>query len=33
LALTGEERGPELASLLPLIGRIRVAHRLQVAAS
>lgn len=33
LALTGEERGPELASLLPLMGRTRAGHRLQVAAS
>jgi glutamyl-tRNA synthetase len=33
LALTGEERGPELASLLPVIGLIRAGHRLQVAAS
>ncbi len=28
LALTGEEHGPELATLLPLIGRARAAHRL-----
>ena len=27
LALTGEERGPELAALLPLIGRARTAER------
>ena len=33
LALTGEERGPELAALLPLIGRNRAAERLQLAAS
>ena len=33
LALTGEEQGPELASLLPLMGRARAGHRLQVAAS
>lgn len=33
LALTGEEHGPDLKSLLPLIGRARVASRLQVAAS
>lgn len=33
LALTGEERGPELASLLPLMGRTRAGYRLQVAAS
>jgi glutamyl-tRNA synthetase len=32
LALTGEEHGPDLKSLLPLIGRARVASRLQVAA-
>jgi glutamyl-tRNA synthetase len=32
LALTGEERGPELGDLLPLIGRARTANRLQVAA-
>ena len=33
LALTGEEQGPDLADLLPLIGRTRAAHRLQVAAA
>jgi len=33
LALTGEERGPELAALLPLMGRARAAHRIRVAAS
>jgi glutamyl-tRNA synthetase len=32
LALTGEERGPELAALLPLMGRTRVAGRLRAAA-
>jgi glutamyl-tRNA synthetase len=32
LALTGEEHGPELAALLPLIGRERVARRLAMAA-
>ncbi|WP_158747301.1 glutamate--tRNA ligase [Acidisphaera sp. L21] len=31
LALTGEERGPEMRGLLPLIGRPRAAERLQVA--
>jgi glutamyl-tRNA synthetase len=30
LALTGEEHGPELATLLPLIGRDRVATRLRL---
>ena len=30
LALTGEEHGPELAALLPLMGRARVASRLSV---
>jgi glutamyl-tRNA synthetase len=30
LALTGEENGPELAKLLPLIGRSRVASRLRL---
>ena len=30
LALTGEEHGPEMAKLLPLIGRERVARRLAV---
>lgn len=33
LALTGEEHGPELAALLPLIGRDRVATRLRLSAS
>jgi len=33
LALTGEEHGPEMKALLPLIGRTRAALRLQVAAS
>jgi glutamyl-tRNA synthetase len=33
LALTGEERGPEMRGLLPLIGRARVAERLLVAQS
>ncbi len=33
LALTGEDQGPNLAALLPLIGRPRTAHRLAVAAS
>jgi glutamyl-tRNA synthetase len=33
LALTGEDRGPDLKALLPLIGRARAAQRLQVAAS
>jgi glutamyl-tRNA synthetase len=32
LALTGEAHGPELAGLLPLMGRERVAGRLAVAA-
>ena len=31
LALTGEEDGPQLAALLPLIGRARAADRLRVA--
>jgi glutamyl-tRNA synthetase len=31
LALTGEAHGPELAPLLPLMGRDRVAHRLRLA--
>ncbi len=31
LALTGEERGPEMRGLLPLIGRPRAAERLRVA--
>jgi len=33
LALTGEEQGPELAHLLPLMGRTRAANRLQLAAA
>lgn len=33
LALTGEEQGPDLAALLPLIGRARAVHRLQIAAA
>jgi glutamyl-tRNA synthetase len=33
LALTGEEDGPELAELLPLIGRARAANRLVIAAA
>ena len=33
LALTGEDQGPDLDALLPLIGRTRAAQRLQVAAS
>ena len=33
LALTGEEKGPEMRGLLPLIGRPRVAERLRVAQS
>ncbi len=33
LALTGEERGPEMRGLLPLIGRARVVERLLVAQS
>jgi glutamyl-tRNA synthetase len=33
LALTGEERGPEMAALLPLIGHARAAERLRVAAA
>ncbi len=33
LALTGEEQGPDLESLLPLIGRARAAQRLQIAAN
>ncbi len=32
LALTGEEHGPELATLLPLIGRSRAAARLRLSA-
>jgi glutamyl-tRNA synthetase len=33
LALTGEDRGPEMAALLPLIGRARAADRLRMAAT
>jgi glutamyl-tRNA synthetase len=33
LALTGEDSGPELAALLPLIGRSRAASRLEIAAA
>jgi glutamyl-tRNA synthetase len=33
LALTGEDKGPEMRELLPLMGRARVAERLRVAAS
>ncbi len=33
LALTGEDSGPELANLLPLIGRPRAASRLAIAAA
>ncbi len=33
LALTGEEHGPELKALLPLMGRARAAQRLAVASS
>ena len=33
LALTGEDHGPELSALLPLIGRARAAQRLQLAAA
>jgi glutamyl-tRNA synthetase len=33
LALTGEDHGPDLAALLPLIGRTSAALRLQVAAA
>ena len=33
LALTGEDHGPDLADLLPLIGRNRTANRLRVAMS
>ena len=33
LALTGEDHGPELRALLPLIGRPRTAQRLQLAAA
>jgi glutamyl-tRNA synthetase len=31
LALTGEDGGPDLGALLPMIGRARAMHRLQVA--
>jgi glutamyl-tRNA synthetase len=33
LALTGEDNGPDLADLLPLIGRSRAASRLAIAAA
>ncbi len=33
IVLTGEEDGPDLHDLLPLMGRIRAAGRLQVAAA
>jgi glutamyl-tRNA synthetase len=33
LALTGEDSGPNLADLLPLIGRPRAASRLAIAAT
>jgi glutamyl-tRNA synthetase len=33
LALTGEDTGPDLGALLPLIGRTRAANRLQIAAA
>ena len=33
LALTGEDHGPDLADLLPLMGRTRVAERLRLAAA
>ena len=33
LALTGEDGGPELGELLPLMGRARAVNRLQIAAS
>lgn len=33
LALTGEDSGPKLSALLPLIGRARAAGRLQIAAA
>ena len=32
LALTGEEHGPDLATLLPLIGREKAALRLRISA-
>ena len=33
LALTGEDQGPEMRDLLPLIGRVRAAERLRMAAA
>jgi glutamyl-tRNA synthetase len=33
LALTGEDKGPEMAALLPLMGRARAAERLRTAAT
>ena len=33
LALTGEDKGPEMAVLLPLMGRARAAERLRLAAA
>ena len=33
LALTGEDQGPDLRDLLPLMGRARAAHRLRIAAA
>lgn len=33
LALTGEDHGPEMRELLPMIGRVRAAERLRIAAS
>ncbi len=33
LALTGEDQGPEMRDLLPLIGRVRAVERLRVAAA
>ncbi len=33
LALTGRESGPELAALLPLIGRVRASDRLSAPAA
>jgi glutamyl-tRNA synthetase len=33
LALTGEDHGPELRDLLPLMGRARAAMRLKMAGS
>jgi glutamyl-tRNA synthetase len=32
LALTGEEHGPDIGTMLPLIGRDRAALRLKIAA-